>query len=211
MAPLKMVRGMANYLVSEAKSMYRSRDQHIVIAGATALVAGQLMGRLTAGTAAATPTAGNTGNPTFGAITVGVDALAGDYRVVFTGPTAYELRNLNGDVLGTGATGTALAGAPLAFTITAGTTAAVAGDSFTIAVTATVGAMKALNLGASDGTQTVAGILMEGIGANVTAERTITKRDAEVNAAHLVYPAGATASQKATINTALAGLGIILR
>lgn len=211
MAPVKMIRGMAAYLVSEANGMYRSRDEGVAVGDANPTLAGTIVGRLTAGAATAVATAGNVGNPTMGAVTVNPSAVAGVYTVVFTSPTAFDLRAPSGDVLASGVAGTAVAGQPLGFTVTAGATAAEAGDSFNITVTATVGAFKRHTIGASDGTQTVAGILMESLEANEVADRTITTRDCEVNEAHLVYPAAATAAQRATINTALRALGIIVR
>lgn len=211
MAPIKMTRGMANYLVREAHGMYRSRDEKIVVGDSAVLLPGTLMGALTAGAAVATAVAGNTGNATVGTITVGANALPGTYTVVFTSATEYQLRNMAGDTLATGTAGSALTGGPLAFTITAGATAMEAGDSFEIGVTATPGALKRLNLSGSDGTQTFAGILMEEVGINEVVARTITTRDAEVNAAHLIYPAGATAAQIATQNAAMVAKGIILR
>lgn len=63
----------------------------------------------------------------------------------------------------------------------------------------------------ADGSQTVSGILFEEIATGTTAKRTISARDCEVVGAHLIYPAGATAPQIATINAALAALGIIVR
>lgn len=66
--------------------------------------------------------------------------------------------------------------------------------------------------GASDGSQTPAGILFEGVPVGATDHvRTFTARDSEVTAAHLVYPAGSDAAAKAAINAGLATLGIIAR
>ena len=66
--------------------------------------------------------------------------------------------------------------------------------------------------GASDGSQTPAGILFEDvpIGA-VDHKRTLTLRDSEVKAGQLIYPTGADATAKAAINAGLASLGIITR
>ena len=58
-----------------------------------------------------------------------------------------------------------------------------------------------------DGSETVAGILFEGIGAE-TGPRVVIDRDAETNGKIITYPAG---SDEATVNAALAGLGIIVR
>lgn len=50
MAQLNETRGTANFLVSEANGMYRSRDEGTVAAGAApGLLAGTIVGRLTAG------------------------------------------------------------------------------------------------------------------------------------------------------------------
>lgn len=63
--------------------------------------------------------------------------------------------------------------------------------------------------GASDGSQTVAGILFEAVIG--TAKRTVVVRDAQVVGGNLTYSAGADASAIATANAALAALGIIVR
>lgn len=50
MAQLNETRGTANFLVSEANGMYRSRDVGTVVGGAApGLVAGTILGKLTAG------------------------------------------------------------------------------------------------------------------------------------------------------------------
>ena len=50
MTQLNETRGTANFLVSEANGMYRSRDEGTVAAGATpGLIAGTILGKLTAG------------------------------------------------------------------------------------------------------------------------------------------------------------------
>jgi hypothetical protein len=64
-------------------------------------------------------------------------------------------------------------------------------------------------VGASDGSQTIKGILFET--AVGTVSRTVIVRDAEVVGAHLNYSAGADAAAKATANAALRALGIIVR
>jgi hypothetical protein len=121
MVQLNENRGTANFLVSEANGMYRSREEGTVAAGAApGLLAGTILGRLTAG-----------------------------------------------------------------------------------------GNLVALDSDAETGAEDVAGILFES--AIGTVKRTIVVRDCEVNGAHLIYPSGATENDKATINTALAALGIIVR
>lgn len=121
MATLYENRSTANFLVSEANGMYRSRDEGTVAAGAApGLLAGRILGKL------------------------------------------------------------------------------IAGGNFV-----------ALDTGAATGAEDVSGILFEA--AVGTVKRTIVVRDCEVNGAHLIYPDGATDNDKATINDALAVLGIIVR
>ena len=82
----------------------------------------------------------NTGNFTVGTVTITDPAKVGNYRIVFTAATAFNLYSPEGDFITAGATGTAVngeAGQGLSFTITAGGTPAVAGDSGTIAVAGT--------------------------------------------------------------------------
>ncbi|TPW26026.1 head decoration protein [Pararhizobium mangrovi] len=58
---------------------------------------------------------------------------------------------------------------------------------------------------------TAAGILYEGVPAGETVDRTFVVRDAEVSGADLVYPDGATDTQKATLKAGLNSLGIAVR
>ena len=66
-------------------------------------------------------------------------------------------------------------------------------------------------LGASDGSQTVAGILFEEVAPSSTKERTVTRRDCEVAGSHLIYATGSTEAQINTANAALLALGIVVR
>lgn len=121
MSQLNENRGAANFIVSEANGMYRSRDVGTVAAGAApGLLPGTILGKLTAG-----------------------------------------------------------------------------------------GNFVRYDPAASTGAETVAGILFEA--AVGTVKKTIVVRDAEVNGAHLIYQNGANDAAKATANTALKALGIIVR
>lgn len=74
------------------------------------------------------------------------------------------------------------------------------------------GEHKAITPGTSDGAQNAAGILFKGTRtASASEEATIIARDAEVNAAHLVWPAGISDNNRNTAIAALAVLGIIVR
>lgn len=86
--------------------------------------------------AVAAATVGNTGNGTVSAPVVNAaTAVSGTYTVEFTAATAFSVFDPNGNELLNGKTGVAYSALGLSFTITAGGTAFVAGDSFTIAVT----------------------------------------------------------------------------
>ena len=77
----------------------------------------------------------NTGNGTFGAITVYETTPVGSFFVLFSAATVFAVYRPDGTKLSTaGATGAAFRDGGLAFTITAGGTPFVAGDSFIITV-----------------------------------------------------------------------------
>ena len=76
------------------------------------------------------------------------------------------------------------------------------------------GKVVALNLAASDGSQTTWGVLISNTTAPDGVDATgvaLVRGPAIVSDAALIYPAGATGPQKTTINSALIILGIIVR
>lgn len=88
-----------------------------------------------AATVASAPGA-NTGNGTLGTLSVvAATAQSGAYLVKFTAATAFNVYDPNGRELLPGTTGVAYSDGGIAFTITAGGTAFVAGDSFTVTAT----------------------------------------------------------------------------
>ena len=196
----------AEFLVSEA-SGFRSRDVGSVDGPAPGLVAGNVLGKITNGTAAAAAQGGNTGNATSSAVTVGSKAIPGVYVVEFTAATAFFVIDPTGKQIGNGITGTAFSVTDhIDFTITAGGTPMVAGDGFNVTVAAGSGAYVAYAAAGTDGSQTVAGVLYEGVTDGTAVNRTIIARDAEVNLAHLTYT-----GTEATVVAGLAALGIITR
>jgi hypothetical protein len=209
-------RHSGGYEVSAANGERSYAEITVLMQSGTALTpAGTILGETLVGTSATyAANAGNTGNFTSGTVTVGEGALEGTYRGEFSAPTAFNIFDPNGELVGEGHTGTAFTGEGMGFTITAGGTAAVAGDGFTLALAANanVGLYAPLSLTAADGTQNVAGILYNTM--DLTKENTlatITARASEVNGSELFYPSGASASQIAAINVQLAALGIIVR
>ena len=103
---------------------------------AGALTAGAVLG-LVAGTPTTAAAAGNTGNGTIGAVTVGNGAKAGVWRIICIEPNTnlgtFAVEDPDGIIVGRANVGTAFTG-PLSFTIADGATDFVAGDSFTVTV-----------------------------------------------------------------------------
>lgn len=79
----------------------------------------------------------NTGNGTIGGLAVEDGAKVGDYEVVFTAATAFDVTDPDGLIMASGSTGTEFSAAGVTFTITAGGTAFEADDAFTVTVSAT--------------------------------------------------------------------------
>lgn len=127
------------FLISEDSdgAGFLSLDEAVIAASQT-IVVGQILSRqavpasVTASVAAA---AENTGNGTIALADPAVDANAvgGDYKVVMTSATAFEVFDPAGVIVAKGVAGTAFA-KQVKFTLTAGGTALVAGDLFTISV-----------------------------------------------------------------------------
>lgn len=133
----------------------------------------------------------NVGNGTSGAVAVLAAAKAGTYTVTFTAPTAFNVYDPAGALVAAGSTGTAF-NTQINFTITAGTTAFVAGDGFRILVDVTNWQFALWNAG------TVYGVLYEG--GLTGQERAVVARDAEVQISRILVPAGKT------IGTVISGL-----
>lgn len=189
-----------------------------ITAGGTAFVAGD---NFTVTTTAApgnpgiTSAAGgtNTGNGTLGSLTAaGYAAKAGVYSVEFDDATHFVVSDPTGAEIGHGTTGVAFKAGGLSFTITAGGTAFVPGDSFTVTVAAGSGKYKPFDPANVDGSQVPSGILF--------ATKDVTSADkpcavvvrlAEVNASELVWPAGMSAAAITAAQAQLKALTIIPR
>lgn len=186
----------------------RSFEEVTVAAGGADRLGGTVLGKLTAGTVgAAAAQSGNTGNATVSTVTKGVNVKSGTYNIEFVSATEFILIDPTGAVVGNGQTGTAFSdGAHLSFTITAGGTAMVAGDGFTVAVALGNGDYVPYDAAATNGAATVAGILLMDIASGVTAKRAIVARDATVKNYKLIYT-----GTEATVVAGLAALGIIAR
>lgn len=199
------------FLVSESNG-HQSRDT-VTLTGGAIVLAGTVLGKQTVGTTAVAAALGtNTGNGTFGAITVASPAQAGAYSVALTSATTFIVADPGGVEIGHGVAGTAFSAGGIGFTITAGGTAFVAGDSFTVTVATGSGKYAPLSLTAADGTQIAVGILF-GMRDTTSADKgaVAVVRGAEVNASELIWPAGASGPQIAAGAAQLAAHGVISR
>ncbi|TCK36719.1 bacteriophage lambda head decoration protein D [Paraburkholderia sp. BL8N3] len=166
-APLYESWHAGGFLVSQPRG-HRHIDRGI-IGGGTKVLPGTILGQqTTAATAVAAALGTNTGNGTFGAITpVAVPTQIGVYSVAFTAATAFTVTAPNG-ASAAGSTGVAFSALGIGFTITAGGTAFVAGDSFAITTTAPVGKPKATAVaGTNTGNGTCSAVTTTGYAASV--------------------------------------------
>jgi hypothetical protein len=148
-----------------------------IVLGAGTLPRGSVLGRQTAFQIIVTPngagTGGaNTGNGTVGSFVYEAGREFGNFIVLFTSATAFGVTDPEGFSLGTGTVGTAFVGTPsggsaeIGFTITAGSTAFVAGDGFLLNQTQTQGNYILSVSTASDGSQVPSAILADNADAS---------------------------------------------
>lgn len=206
----------AGFLVSEANGS-RSREK-VTIKSSVALLAGSVLGLIGIGASGtyAAP-GGNTGNFTCGTVTVAAGVKQGTYRAELINATHFVMQDPSGAVQGEGTFGSAFTTLDLglSFTVTAGGTPGVVGDTFSIAVAVNADAGKYLLMdpAAADGSQVAAAVLYADADASAGDKvATVIARAAEVNASELVWKAGATTNQKnAAKAQLLANQGIVSR
>lgn len=211
------------FIVSEGYNRY-SRDQVTVALNQT-IAAGQVVGKTGVPaneTSSVAADSGNTGNGVFtldGTAPVAASAINGNYRVVCVAVAAnggtFTVSDPNGVEIGRVAVA-ATFNNQIKFAIADGATDFVAGDGFTVAVGRESGAdeqVAAWAVGASDGSQKVAGIMVYPVvtDGTATAERAILCRHAEVRLSDLTFGGSPTAAQKAEAIEQLRALGIICR
>jgi hypothetical protein len=209
-APLYEQWHPGGFLVSQPRG-HRHIDRGI-FTGGVKVQPGTVMGKQTVGTTAAAVALGtNTGNGTFGAITVGA-AIAGAYTVEFDSATTFVVSDPTGKEVGHGATGAAFNAGGIGFTITAGSTAFVAGDSFTVTVAAGSGNWVPCTKTATDGSQIAAGISFGLVDATLNdTPGALVVREVEVNTSELVWDASMDAPAQAAALAALLTQQIIAR
>lgn len=134
--------------------------QPITLIGGAALKRGTVLGKTTTQNVVGIAGA-NTGNGTIGSLTAGSGVKVGTYNLVATSATNFTVTDPEGTALSAATVGTAYSNSGLGFTITAGGTAFVAGDSFEVEVEDSVGQYKKSVSSANDGSQNPCAILVD--------------------------------------------------
>jgi hypothetical protein len=135
-------------------------SQPIVLAAGSQLPRGTVLGQQSSYSLISTAGT-NTGNGTIGTLSAGTGALIGGYVLTATSATNWTVVNPEGTSMPNATTGAAYSQQGLGFTITAGGTAFVAGDSFTVAAHDSIGNFITCVKTASDGSQTPVAILAD--------------------------------------------------
>lgn len=185
--------------------------QAITLLSGENLTRGAVMGKITVGAGSAAAAAGNTGNGTISAITIGANAKPGVYKAVAIEPATnlgrFVVEDPDGIIIGSVNVGSAFAGA-VGFTISDGATDFVAGDAFDITVAAGSGKYKRAVAAATDGSQRPVGILVETTDASAGDKAAAIYRTGEFNEAGLNFGAGHDAN---SVRAALEALQIYLK
>jgi hypothetical protein len=194
------------FLVSEAPGSL-SRDQATMVngTGSDVYYDGGLV--LTDSPVAVAGT--NTGNGTVGSILIGSDAVAGSYVVALTSATAFTVTDPTGRLIGTGTVGTALKIIPVInLTVTAGGTAFVSGDTFTVAVLGPNGTFAPYTSTSAPASAVLFNRVR--VPANSSVLVTVIARNAEVNKAELVWDSTVTGSGSVALLESEAVAGLLL-
>lgn len=214
MTTLTEVLRAGHFLYSEANGG-RAREKVTILSGQN-LKAGAVLGKVASGAGSSAAFAGNTGNGTMGAITVGAGAKVGVYKLIIIEPGTnvgtFTVEDPDGITVGRGTVAVAFSAGGLSFTLADGSTDFIAGDGFNITVAAGSNKYKEYNPANTDGSETAIAILYDAVDASAADKAgTIIARSAEVVAADLLWFSGASSPQKATGLAQLATLGIIAR
>jgi len=202
------------FIDSEANGT-RSRDEIVILTGEN-VVAGEVLGQVTKGSASAAAVAGNTGNGTMGAITVGAGAKAGDYTLTVIEPGSdvgdFIVEDPDGVNVGAGVVASAFSGGGLGFTLADGSNDFAAGDQIVITVAAGSGKYVAYNQDGTDGSEVAAAIAYDNYDATAAdVDGVGIVRDAEVNGNELTWPSDIDEAEQAAAEAQLKAVGILVR
>ena len=191
-------------------------DQLVIVPGVTqpilvnagVLKRGTVLGEISAQGIEAAPPAGNTGNGTIGAVARSAGSKEGAYVLTATDATHFSVVDPEGAQLPAATVGQAYNQQGVQFTITAGATAFVVGDKFTLNSADATGQYIACVKTAADGSQVPKAILVDDVDAStgpVTAGAYLT---GEYNARAVLYDASWTV---ALLRDALRPFAIFLK
>lgn len=205
---------ISSVLVWEQDNHY-SREKGTLLGAGTAAKRklGTVCGRVTSGAPTITAKGTNVGDGTLGSLTTSTGVQIGTYDVTFKTLTVFGVTDPFGRVLADGEVGVAYSDSGIAFTVTQGANDDFAvGDGFTVKIVSGGEAFGLLDLGASNGLQTAAAVLLTDadIPANTSVETVFLVRDAVIKAEHLIWPAGITPAQIATALASLKAAGIVV-
>lgn len=181
--------------------------QPIVLAAGASLPRGTVLGQQTSFSVQSVPGT-NTGNGTVGTISAVANAKLGGYALKATSATNFTVTDPEGTALPAATVGTAYNNGGIAFTITAGGTAFVANDSFTLNVVNSIGNFIVSVKTASDGSQTPCAILVDFADATGGPVRTGAYVMGEFNVNAVVYDTSWTPE---LLTTALRPFSIYLK
>lgn len=161
-----------------------------VLSGESASLArGAVMGKVRTGAASETH-AGNTGDGAMSALTKGILAKPGVYRVEFNKAVAnlgdFFVKDPDGILVGIGRVGTAFVSDHINFTIADGTDFIV-GDKFLVTIAAGSGKLRRLDVTAIDGTALPFGILTDAIDASAADKACAVYTTGEFNTRALTF------------------------
>jgi hypothetical protein len=210
MATKTLAKATAAFLLSEGEGSI-SRETVTLITGQN-LAAGTVLGKITKGAAVFAHVAGGTGNATCSAITVGAEAGAGAYTLLFTAATKATIEDPAGVKLGVVTLGTAFSSGGIGFTLTAGATPHVANDQATITVAAGSGSYTAFNQDGTNGSEDAVAVLVAAVDATSEDKPALViNKLAEVSNAALTWPADITAGEKTVAIANMASTYLIVR
>ena len=199
----------------EQENLY-AREQVTVLSGED-LALGAVIGKVTrAVPTTGTADGGNTGNGTCTGVTGGKGTQVGTYSLECTAASedagTFKVTAPDGGALPDAEVGTAYENGQINFTLNDGSTDFAAGDIFTITVAD--GSEKAVEIdfAAVDGSEDAAGFVIAAYDASAAdTEGVAIVRDALIVADNLVWPDGATETQKSVALAQLKALGIVER
>lgn len=180
---------------------------NITVAAGQTLSRGAILGRQSQKSVAGAAASGNTGNGTV-VVSLGTAAEVGAYTLTATSATEFTLKDPNGNAVGTVTAGTAFASNQLDVTVTAGATAFVAGDVFTLTVTAATGYYVLSVRTATDGSQNPAAVLVDNVDASAAAVDGSGYFQASVNSNHITFDDSWSVDD---LKAALRGVGIFIK